>query len=703
MGITTEHSDGSKETTAREALLRPFTGAKLLSLETAAAIWRSNSTIVLAVVTLAALLVGWIGGSLTGWLPGWAVALSAVVAYAAGGYTGLTGAIEQAREGRLDIDFLMIAAAIGAAAIGEWEEGALLLFLFTLSGGLEEFAMDRTRRAIEALAELRPDTALVRRDGESVSIAVDDLVPGDIILVRPGERLAIDGTVVSGVTAIDQSPITGESIPVHKEPGDQVFAGTINGNGALEVEMHKPAAESTLNKIVELVQEARQDVAPTQRLIDRYSQPYTYAVIAATILAVLIPQALSSEPFADTLYRAMTLLVVASPCALIISTPASILSAIASAARSGILFKGGAYLEKLARVSAFSFDKTGTLTYGNLTVTDLHPLNNYSKEELVRLAASAELLSEHHIGEAIVKCARDMRQELESPVEFEAVAGHGLQAHFDRGDHTETIFIGNDKLFLSESMSLSPAIRMIGQSLQRQGKTAMLVVRRGTVEDTLGADRDWEVVGYIAVADTVRPEAAPAIASLRQQGIAQVAMLTGDNRAVAEGIAGDLGIDLVFSDLLPEQKVEIVQTLAAERDTAMVGDGVNDAPALATATVGIAMGAGGTDVALETADIVLMSSDLSMLPFSLRLSRKAERIVRQNVIFSMCVIVLLVATTVVVPIFLPGFVLPLPLGVVGHEGSTLVVVANGLRLLALKPKQSRTDQLTRRQDTPDVW
>ena len=649
--------------------------------------WRSNLELSLAAITLIALLIGWVGGSLTGLLPQWVVTIFAVLAFAAGGYSGLMGAITEARAGRLDIDFLMIAAALGAAAIGEWEEGALLLFLFTLSGALEEFAIERTRKAIEALADLRPDVARVRRGAEELTLAVDELVVDDIVLVRPGERLPIDGVIMSGSSSIDQSPITGESIPVRKGAGDPVFAGTINGSGALEVTVQKLAGESTLSKIIKLVEAAQKDATPTQQFIDRFSQPYTYVVIGGTLLAILIGWLFINEPFDVTLYRAMTLLVVASPCALIISTPASVLSAIAAAARGGVLFKGGAYLEKAASIEIVAFDKTGTLTHGKPVVTDIHPLTGYSATDLLRLAGSAELRSEHHIGNAIVERAKAEQIALENPSESFAIAGEGIQAHFTRATHVETIYIGNDKLFMNQDMDISPAIRLIGRTLQQQGKTAMLVARRSRVEDMLGEGRDWELVGYLAVADTVRPEAKTAIAQLHANGIKRIAMLTGDNHDVAQGIARELGIDEVYSDLLPEQKVEIVHKLAKEGKIAMVGDGVNDAPALATATVGVAMGAGGTDVALETADIVLMASDLTKLPFSLQLGRQAERIVRQNVIFSVAVIMVLVLATIVLPIFINGFVLPLPLGVVGHEGSTLIVVMNGLRMLALRPQK----------------
>jgi len=351
-----------------------------------------------------------------------------------------------------------------------------------------------------------------------------------------------------------------------------------------------------------------------------------------------------------------------------------------------VLFKGGAHIERLAQVKTLAFDKTGTLTIGRPVVTNIHPLTGHSEEELLRLAGSTEKLSEHHVGRAIVEEAQRRDIKLEEPDDFYAIAGHGVQARFDRGAHMETVYIGNDKLFMSEEMEFSPAIRMIGEALQKQGKTVMLVVRRSTVEDTLGDERDWEVVGFVAVADVLRPEARATVEQLRKEGVTNIAMLTGDNKDVAGYIAEEAGITDVYSELLPEQKVEIIQEMASKEPIAMIGDGVNDAPALATATVGIAMGAGGTDVALETADVVLMASDLSKLPFVLHLSRKANRIVRQNVIFSVAVIITLVLATILAPMLIPGFRFPLPLGVVGHEGSTLIVVMNGLRLLAMKPK-----------------
>ena len=668
--------------------------------------WRNNPEILLASVTLISLLVGWIGGPVSGLLPGWAIAVFALTAYAAGGYSGARAALADAGRGNFNIDFLMIAAALGAAFIGEWEEGALLLFLFTLSGALESFASDRTRQAIIRLAELRPDTASVRREGAVIEMGVEALAIGDVVVVKPGERMPVDGTVIQGTTTVDQSPITGESIPVYKGVGDTVFSGTINGSGALELEVTKLASDSTISKIIGLVQEAQNNAAPTQRLIDRFSQPYTLAVIGVTLLAIAVPFFFAAEPFSSTIYRAMTLLVVASPCALIISTPASILSAIAAAAREGILFKGGAYLEKAANLDMLAFDKTGTLTYGKPELTDVVPLNGYSEEELIGCAAGAESLSEHPIAQTIVERAQEMNLAYDSPEDFRGIAGHGVQAIYGNGASKEMVYIGNDKLFMSEAMDLSPSIREQGKRLQKEGKTAILVVRRSIAleekvaeivageaaspsgpHSAAAAGRDWEAVGFLAVADTVRSNASETIATLKQLGITRVAMVTGDNQDVAAAVGDQVGLEEVYAELLPEEKVRIVGELVEAGSVAMIGDGVNDAPAMAASDLGIAMGGAGTDVALETADVVLMSDDLSKLPFMLRLSRRAGEIVRQNLYFSVGIILTLVVLTVIVPFLVPDFRLPLPVGVLGHEGSTLIVVINGLRMLTMKSKQ----------------
>ena len=665
--------------------------------------WRGNPELVLASITLAALLTGWLGGSVSGLLPAWAVVVFALVAYGAGGYSGAKVALANACCGVFNIDLLMVAAALGAALIGEWEEGALLLFLFTLSGALESFASERTRQAITGLAELRPDTARVLRDGQEVEIGVEALSVGDAVVVRPGERMPVDGSVLLGSSSVDQSPITGESIPVYKGIGDPVFSGTINGSGALELQVTRLASESTISKIIGLVQEARNNAAPTQRLIDRFSQPYTLVVIGATVLAAIVPVLFAEEPISQTVYRAITLLVVASPCALIISTPASILSAIAAAAREGVLFKGGAYLERAAALDMLAFDKTGTLTSGKPQVTDVVPLNGYTEQELISIAAGAESLSEHPIAQAVVRRAQEMDLPYESPREFRGIAGHGVQAVYGRGARRELISIGNDKQFESEEMELPPSIRLIGRRLQEEGKTAILVVRRSIATEAverenasvrgdslvdsqlLGAtESSSEAVGFLAVADTVRSGAADTIEALKELGIERMVMLTGDNRDASAAVAEQTGVEEVYADLLPGEKVEVLERLVKSGSVGMIGDGVNDAPAMAASSLGIAMGGAGTDVALETADVVLMSDDLGKLPFMLRLSRRASEIVRQNLYFSVAVILALVALTVVVPLLVPGFRLPLPLGVLGHEGSTLLVVVNGLRMLTMK-------------------
>lgn len=667
------------------------------------AFWRGNPELILASITLAALLTGWLGGSVSGLLPAWAVVVFALVAYGAGGYSGAKVALANACCGVFNIDLLMVAAALGAALIGEWEEGALLLFLFTLSGALESFASERTRLAITGLAELRPDTARVLRDGQEVEIGVEALSVGDVVVVRPGERMPVDGSVLLGSSSVDQSPITGESIPAYKGIGDPVFSGTINGSGALELQVTRLASESTISKIIGLVQEARNNAAPTQRLIDRFSQPYTLVVIGATVLAAIVPVLFAEEPISQTVYRAITLLVVASPCALIISTPASILSAIAAAAREGVLFKGGAYLERAAALDMLAFDKTGTLTSGNPQVTDVVPLNGYTEQELISIAAGAESLSEHPIAQAVVRRAQEMDLPYESPREFRGIAGHGVQAVYGRGARRELVSIGNDKQFESEEMELPPSIRMIGRRLQEEGKTAILVVRRSIATEAverenasgsgdslvdsklLGATESGsEAVGFLAVADTVRSGAADTIEALKELGIERMVMLTGDNRDASAAVAEQTGVEEVYADLLPGEKVEVLERLVKSGSVGMIGDGVNDAPAMAASSLGIAMGGAGTDVALETADVVLMSDDLGKLPFMLRLSRRASEIVRQNLYFSVAVILALVALTVVVPLLVPGFRLPLPLGVLGHEGSTLLVVVNGLRMLTMK-------------------
>jgi Cd2+/Zn2+-exporting ATPase len=608
------------------------------------------------VVCLLFLLVG-IAAQALGWPDGIAIA-AFVLAYLAGGaLAARTGLLALVRR-ELNVDLLMVLAALGAAAIGEWQEGAALLFLFSLSNALQAYALDRTRRAITALMDLRPDTATVLEAGGERRVPIEQVAVGQHILVRPGERLPLDGLVAAGRTTIDQAPITGESAPAPKEPGAPVFAGTINQEGAISVRVTKPAGESTLARIVALVEAARSNKAPTQRWLDAFEQRYAMLVIGATLLAIALPPLLLEEAFAASFYRAMTLLVVASPCALVISTPAAVLSAIASAARQGVLFKGGAYLEAMADLRVIALDKTGTLTTGRPRVTDVAALDGVADDEVLRLAASLERHSEHPIAAALVTAAGGRGLALAEPMAVQAAPGRGLCGLVEG----QSVLVGNAGLFAEAGRPLPEPVLALMRRLQAEGKTAMTVA-------------NGHPLGVIAVADTPRPAAAGVIDRLRALGIRRMVMLTGDNQTVAEAVGRQLGVDEVRAELLPEEKAAVVAELArTEGRVAMVGDGVNDAPALATASIGVAMGAAGTDVALETADVVLMGDDLSKLAFAIGLSRRARRIIIQNLSFALLVIVVLIAAT------LAGR-MTLPLGVLGHEGSTVLVVLNGLRLL----------------------
>ncbi|MGH2534512.1 MAG: heavy metal translocating P-type ATPase [Thermomicrobiales bacterium] len=584
-----------------------------------------------------------------------------VAAYLSGGTFATIEALTDLRHRHVNVDLLMVTAAAGAAIVGAWGEGAVLLALFSTSNALEHHALGRTRRAVRALMELSPDVAtLLRPDlpgGEAV-VPVEELTLDDVVLVRPGERVAVDGRVGAGESAVNPAAITGESLPVGKQPGDNVFAGTINQHGALQVRVGKLARESTLAKIIRIVEAAREQKSRTQRFTDAFEGKYAVGVILTSAFVALLPWLVLGEQFGDSFYRAMTLLVVASPCALVISTPASTLAALANAARHGILFKGSNHLENAGAVSIVAFDKTGTLTEGRPRLTEVVPLDGTPPDDLLRLVASAERLSEHPLAEAVVAAAAARDLSLGEATGFEAIPGKGIVATVAG----ESVIVGNEALFDQLGVTVDPAALDAVARLEAAGKSVLIA-----------GDRE-RVRGVLAVADTVRPEAAAAVRELKRLGISRTVMLTGDNPTVAAAIAAELGIDEVRADLLPAQKLDVVRDLMREGDVVMVGDGVNDAPALATATIGIAMGAAGTDVALETADVVLMADDLGKLPYAIALSRRTRRIIRQNLTFSLAVIAVLVASTLTIGI-------PLPLGVVGHEGSTIVVVTNGLRLL----------------------
>ncbi len=588
--------------------------------------------------------------------------LAYAVAYLAGGYFGVLDGYQTLRERRLDVNFLMIAAAIGAAIVGEAPEGATLLFLFSLSNTLQNYALARSRRAVRALMALQPDTALRITPTGTETLPVEELQVGDRVLTRPGDRIPTDGVVVQGESHVDQSPITGESVPVHKTVGDLVYAGTINGNGTLEIEVRAPAAETLLHRIMRLVEQAQEQKARTQRWLERFEQRYALAVIGgAALVALGLP--LIGWSWADAFYRSMTLLVVASPCALVISTPATLLSAIANAARRGILFKGGEPIERLSTVRAVAIDKTGTLTEGRLEFTELVPLR-YDDIPVVAIETQAwqaiadvESRSEHPLAQALLHAAAARGYSPRPVQRVEAMPGRGIVAVLEDGSEAR---IGNLRLF--EDMTVPDAVQQTVQQLREAGSTAMIVWANGRFLAVAGA------------ADKIRPEAAQAVAQLHALGIPCVAMLTGDAEPIARAVAWQTGVDRVYADLLPDEKLDALRQLSAEYgSTAMVGDGVNDAPALAAAEVGIAMGAG-TDIALETADVALVGNDLNNLPYALALSRRAMQVLKQNLLFATGVIVVLVILTFTAN-------LRLPIGVVGHEGSTLIVVLNGLRLL----------------------
>jgi len=599
---------------------------------------------------------------LAGWLTGLAgaphtLSLGLLLgAYAAGGFYTLRDAWQSMKSRSFDIDILMIVAAAGAAALGAWEEGALLLFLFSLGHALEHMAMDRARKAIEALAKLAPKTAIVQRDGAEAEVRVEALLRGDRVVVKPGQRIPADGQVASGNSAVDQSPVTGESMPVDKQPGDKGFAGTVNGEGALVVEVTRLARESTLARMVTMVAEAQTQKSPTQRFTDRFERIFVPLVLAGAALLIVLPP-LFGFPFAESFYRAMAVLVAASPCALAIATPSAVLSGIARAAAGGVLIKGGAHLENLGVLTAVAFDKTGTLTIGKPKGTDVVAVSG-SADELLKIAAAVESRSAHPLAQAVVTEAKRRGLSWGEAGEVEAVTGKGLRAEFDG----KKVIVGNAGLFDGE-----PIPGVILQHVERlgtKGKTIMLI------------QADGQFLGIVALADTPRPGVREVLARLHRIGVRKTIMLTGDNESVGRAIADAVGLDEVHAGLLPEDKVTAMEELGQRYGrVAMVGDGVNDAPAMARATVGIAMGGAGTDVALETADVALMADDLSRLPFAVALSRASRRIIRQNLFVSLGVVALLIPAT------LFGWA-GIGLAVLIHEGSTIVVVINALRLLA---------------------
>lgn len=606
------------------------------------------------------LVLGFCSQQFFGLPPAVALVLYAI-AYIAGGYDLARHAIPTILSGRFDVEFLMLAGAAGAAILGNWAEGAFLLFLFSLGHALEGYALDRARGAIAALGQLSPKTARVRRGEQEVEIPVEALRLGDLAIVRPGDRVAVDGTIKSGASSLDQSPITGESVPVEKVAGDGVFAGSINGDGALEVEVTRLASDTTLARVVQMVEEAQSQKAASQTFAERFEEIFVPIVLGVVVIAAILPPLLGWLTWKVAFLRAISTLVAASPCALALATPAAVLAGIARAARGGVLIKGGVHLENLGSVRAFAFDKTGTLTRGRPEIASVFALSGQD-DAIIALAAALEAHSSHPLAQAVVRYAGEKKIDFSAAPDLKNLQGRGVVGEIDG----QTVRLGNARLFEEAGIALPPALEAERQRCGELGQPTMILARGN------------EVLGLIALADPIREQTPATLASLRQLNVESLVMLTGDNPRVASKIAGSVGLTDFRADLLPENKVAAVRELIEKHaGVAMIGDGVNDAPALATATVGIAMGAGGSDVALETADVALMGDDLGRLPFAVALSRQSRAIVRQNLWIALGVI------SVLVPSTLFGLA-RLGVAVVFHEGSTIVVCLNALRLLSFR-------------------
>jgi len=605
------------------------------------------------------LLIGWAGARFFD-LPPQAALIFFLTSYLSGGYDIAFHAIPGLLRGRFDTDVLMLAAAIGAAILGEWSEGAFLLFLFSLGHAGEHYALDRARNAVNSLGKLMPKTAQLKRDGQFIERLVECLKVGDVVLVRPGDHIPVDGKILAGESAVDQSPVTGESVPVFKSVEDDVFAGTINQDAALEVEVTRLAKDNTLARVMQMVVEAQSQQSPTQQFTERFTAWFVPAVLIFVLLAVVVPPLAGWMKLQESFYRGMLLLVAASPCALALGTPASILAGIAQAARNGVLIKGGVHLENLGALNVMAFDKTGTLTQGKFTLTDLLPFGDHDEYELLRIAGAVEQGSNHPLALAVVEAARERDLSLPSADALENIAGRGVRSDVDG----RSVQIGSLRLFNEiEDANFPHDMKRKVAALESEGKTTMIV------------RQNEEFIGILALIDSPRRGVRDVLNSLKGLGTRKLVMLTGDNGDVARRIGSQVGVTDIRAGLLPEDKLVAIRELQEQYGPiAMIGDGVNDAPALATATVGIAMGGAGTAVALETADVALMADDLAKLPFAIGLGRASRRIIRQNLTIALGVIGLLILTSVTGWLQLSGAVLL-------HEGSSIIVVLNALRLL----------------------
>lgn len=573
-----------------------------------------------------------------------------------GGYYTARSGLYSAKALSLDTNFLMTIAAVGAVALGDWLDGAMVLFLYSLGSTLEAYTVERTRRSIRSLVDLFPHDALVKRHGHEDRVALEDIAVGEVVVVKPGDRIPVDGEVVAGNSSVDQSAVTGESVPIEKFPGDTVYAGTINQNGSMDIRVTSTVEDNTLSRIIHLVEDAQAQKAPSQRFTERFGRIYTPVVIVAALVMAIAPPLIWGN-FPECFRRALTLLVVSCPCALVISTPVAIVAAIGNAARNGILVKGGAYLEDMGRISVAAFDKTGTLTTGKLKVSGVYAANGFTEDDVLKIAATIESRSEHPLADAILALADEKGVPRGDIAYFEAAPGKGAKAVVDGN----LAYIGNRRLVDDLKLDVSQIAAL--EARIREHETAMFVGTNG------------HVIGAITAADTLRETTAEALVRLRAAGISKMVMITGDSEAAARSVAAGLGFDEIHAGLLPEEKVDIIKDLVKRHGrVTMVGDGINDAPALAAATVGVAMGGAGAHAVLETADMTLMADDLAKLPYSIKLSRQTLRVIKQNVAFAVLVVFALIFTT------LPGY-LRLPMGVIGHEGSALLVIANGMRLL----------------------
>ncbi|NOX38309.1 MAG: cadmium-translocating P-type ATPase [Calditrichaeota bacterium] len=619
--------------------------------------WK-NRKVVFSVCAGILLLAGWISGSRLGTSFSLGLYLMAMVI---GGYYFVREAVEKLLyQKEVGIELLMALAALAATLLGQPAEGALLVFLYSISEAAEGYTEEKTRSAIKALMKLAPRTAVVKRDGQEQEIPAEAIQVGDVFIVKPGQTVPTDGIVIAGQSSVDESPITGESLPVEKSPGDRVLAGSLNQQGMLEIRATHTFAQNTLSRIIQMVEAAQERKGNSQRFIERFGRWYSPAVLLIAFFIAALPPLLLSADWSTWALRATVFLVAAAPCALVISIPITMVATLGTAARHGVLIKGGIFVEELARVNVVALDKTGTLTRGQPVVTTIQVFDGrLGDRELLQLAAGIESGSEHPLARAIVAAAKQQDLTIPQPQQFRAYPGAGARAVVNDTPY----YIGSPTFFQQQQIPLDRTIQAVVEAHQQQGETVVLV---GTAT---------QILGCIGLKDRVRSNARTAIQELHRLGIQQVVMLTGDHERTAKAIARELGIDRVFAGLSPEDKCRLVRQLRHESGhLVMVGDGINDAPALAEANVGVAMGAAGTDVAMETADVVLMADDLQKLVYTLQLARRHQRVVRQNLILSSLVIAALVVGAVTGAFHLP-------VAVLGHELSELAVIASGLRML----------------------